>query len=65
MISKLVAGKGAEDVGQRLVSALGWNAMVVGAIVIGYYRECTRESTWEQLGTLKKFKCKIVVLYEV
>ena len=35
--------------------------MVIGAVVVGYRRECTRELTQEQQGTLKKFKGKIVV----
>ena len=34
--------------------------MVIGAVVVGYRRECTRELTREQQGTLKKFKGKIV-----
>ena len=32
--------------------------MVVGIVVVGYNRECTREISQEQLGTLKKFKGK-------
>ena len=33
--------------------------MVVGAIVVGYQRECTRELTLEQLGTSKNLKAKL------
>ena len=33
--------------------------MVVGAVVVGYRRECTRELTREQLGTSKNSKAKL------
>ena len=35
--------------------------MVVGTVVVGYCRECTRELSQEQLGTSKKIKGKIVI----
>ena len=35
--------------------------MVIGAVVVGYRRECTRELTREQQGTSKKFKGKIII----
>ena len=59
-MSMLVAFEGSEVVGQRLALALGWCAMVIGAIVIGYRRECPRELTQGQVGTLEKFKGKII-----
>ena len=34
--------------------------MVIGAVVVGFHKECTRELTWEQVVTSKKFKGKIV-----
>ena len=37
--------------------------MVIGAVVVGYRRECTRELTREQQGTSKKFKGKIVARF--
>ena len=60
-MSMLVAGEGVAVVEQRLALASGWCAMVIGAVVVGYCRECPRELTWEQQGTSKKFKGNIVV----
>ena len=36
--------------------------MVIGAVVVGYCRECTGELTQEQQGTSKIFKGKIIPL---
>ena len=58
----LVAGEGVAVVEQRLAPASGSCAMVIGAVVVGYRRKCTRELTREQLGTSKKFKGKIVMV---
>ena len=59
-MSMLVAGEGLVVVEQIVAPASGWCAIVIGTVVAGYRRECTRELMREQLGTLKKFKGKIV-----
>ena len=52
----LFAVEGLEVVGQRLALVSGCCAMVVGAVIVGFCRECTRESTKEQLGIQKKIQ---------